>query len=64
MTIHGPGDPITWGPFDGHPNDPRNEDPCEGCPSGKMCATCSENPDNEPDGDSYEERKIGLEIER
>ena len=33
MTLPGPGDPETWGPPTGHPNDPRTPDPvdCPGC---------------------------------
>ena len=35
MTLPGPGDPETWGPPTGHPNDPRTPDEAE-------CSDCGE----------------------
>lgn len=40
----GPGDPITWGPPTGHPNDPRTDDACDYLdivdPNEWPCPTC------------------------
>lgn len=62
MTMPGPGDPVTWGPPTGHPNDPRTPDPedCPDCgeemidPDG--CAGCGWSPP-EPDYESMMEQE-------
>lgn len=68
MTAYGPGDPQTWGPPTGHPNDPRTVG--EGCPGcdGPMdedgdcldgCGWSTPEPDYEsmvePEPDTYRE---------
>ena len=60
MTAPGPGDPETWGPPTGHPQDPRTPDPidCPACDDGMIdvegCAACGwtpPEPDLEPEYD-------------
>jgi hypothetical protein len=44
-TMPGPGDPQTWGPPTGHPNDPRTPDPVDdACPP---CAGVGVTPDRD-----------------